>query len=120
MLKIQFQCFKCSENFRIDLLHLPEKTSISCQNCGAALPLEAVQSLSKLSEMYMDVTDQLYSTNNFDSGWGISVVSDEEVVPSQLQHLISNSYIDNNGRKTLWEKRDTQTYSLDLDEVDLL
>lgn len=52
--------------------------------------------------------------------WGISIISDGGVVPSELKHLISNSYIDKNGRKTLWEKRDTQTYTLDLNEDDLI
>ncbi|WP_375103789.1 hypothetical protein ACDZ28_32790 [Paenibacillus sp. RS8] len=104
MFKFQFHCHNCSETFRISIVHLHSKDEITCPNCVSRLPEKALDSLRQLSESFMDAVDVIYN-NNSTVGWGLSIISDEIVIPSSYDHLNSAFMVNKDGSKTLWNHR---------------
>ncbi|EEL27617.1 hypothetical protein ORM80_00720 [Bacillus cereus] len=99
----KFHCHSCDETFHIAFENLYNKIAIQCQNCGQALPSEAVKSLRDLSEAYMDTIDTLHSTGKYQECWSLSIVGTEAVIPEKVSKY--GNFLTSENDQSYWKHR---------------
>lgn len=101
---LKFHCYSCKEEFRIKFENLYNKVAIVCPNCNLTVPEEATVAFRQMSESFMDAVDVLYKSNEYNNGWGISVIDTTEAMPRPVSEFAQFA-MNEEEKITFWDHR---------------
>ncbi|MGE7546071.1 hypothetical protein [Sporosarcina newyorkensis] len=84
---LKLTCYVCEQAINISNENLYNKVAIQCPNCDNPLPVNAVEALRRYSEAYLDLIDVLYHENSTQQAWGVSVLSNDQLIPEKPDYF---------------------------------